>query len=304
MYRLGLDIGYSQTKIGTPEKLYKLPTAISYAIDSGINYGEDEIYEFEGKKYRVGDVAIDEAFTTTNYKFLHKYAPLILFHVLNKLGLIGQQGLTQPIELRTGLALTDWKHKEEFTQRLSNFTVNGINIKINNIAIIPQGAGVYYDYIHTKTGGNIPSPVSIIDIGYNTVNFLYFEDNMPIKSKCKGFSGHGVVSIIRPFTNWLETTYSDRFTEQEAIKILLKGKFIFNGEEQQEVTKMINELKSNFVDKLFNSILVSEKKLLGTSEKVVIAGGGAYFLKNVQFPPNVDFSLEPHELANVRGYIL
>jgi len=304
MYRLGLDIGYSQTKIGTPDKLYKLPTAISYAIDSGINYGEDEVYEFEGKKYRVGDVAIDEAFTTTNYKFLHKYAPLILFHVLNKLGLVNEQGLTQQIDLRTGLALTDWSHKEEFTQRLSNFTVNGINIKINNITIIPQGAGVYYDYIHTKTGGNIPSPVSVIDIGYNTINFLYFEDNLPIKSKCKAMPEHGVVSIIRPFVNWLEAKYSTKFTEQEAIKILLRNKFIFNGEEQPEVTKMINELKANFVDKLFNSILVSEKKLLGMSEKVVIAGGGTYFLKDVKFPPNVDFVLDPYELSNVRGYIL
>ena len=302
MFKLGLDIGYSQTKIGTMEKLYKLPTAISYAIDSGINYGEDEVYDFEGKKYRVGDVAIDEAFTTTNYKFLNKYAPLILFHALNKLNLINGNGLKEPIELRTGLALTDWKNKDDFIQRLSNFTVNGITIEIKNIVVIPQGAGVYYDYI--RKFNVIPSPVSIIDIGYNTINFLYFEDNLPIKNKCKAFTGHGVVSIIRPFSNWLEATYSDKFTEQEAIKILLKNKFIYNGEEQPEVTKMINELKSNFVVKLFNSILVSEKKLLGTSEKVVIAGGGTYFLNNVQFPPNVDFASEPFEMANVRGYML
>jgi len=49
MYRIALDIGYSQTKIGTFDQLYKLPTAVSYAIDSGIDYGEDEVYEFEGK---------------------------------------------------------------------------------------------------------------------------------------------------------------------------------------------------------------------------------------------------------------
>jgi hypothetical protein len=304
MYKIALDIGYSQTKIGTPEKLYKLPTAVSYAIDSGVDYGEDEVYEFEGKRYRVGDVAVDEAFTTTEYKFLYKYAPLILFHVINKLGLIQNGQLTTPIELRTGLALTDWKNKDEFLERLKNFTVNGINVNINDIKIIPQGAGVYYDYIHTKSQGEIPSSVSVIDIGYKTINFLYFEDNLPIKSKCKAFPGHGVVSIIRPFTNWLESQYSERFTEQEAIKILLKKKFIYGGEEQPQVIQMINELKSNFIDKLFNSILVSEKKLLGTSERVIIAGGGAYFLEDVQFPKNVDFVLKPYELSNVRGYLL
>jgi len=250
----------------------------------------------------VGDVAVDEAFTTTEYKFLYKYSPLILFHVLNKLGLIQNNQLIKQIELRTGLALTDWKNKDEFLQRLKSFNINGININIDDIKIIPQGAGVYYDYINSNQ--NVPGTVSVIDIGYKSINFLYFEDNLPIKNKCKAFPGHGVVSIIRPFTNWIESQYSERFTEQETIKILLKKKFTYGGEEQPQVLQMINELKSNFIDKLFNSILVSEKKLLGTSEKVIMAGGGAYFLNDVQFPKNVEFVKDPFELSNVRGYLL
>ena len=127
---------------------------------------------------------------------------------------------------------------------------------------------------------------------------------MPIRAKCKSFPNHGVVSIIRPLTNWLESTYSMKFSEQETIKILLNGKFIFNGEEQTEVAEMILNLKKNFVQKLFNSILVSEKKLLGTSEKVIIAGGGAYMLEDVAFPKNTDFVEKPYEFSNVRGYYL
>ena len=88
MHKIAIDIGYSSTKIIDPQgKLLKFPTAVSYAIDTGINYGEDEIYDFEGDKLRVGEVAVDEAFTTTEYKFLHKFAPLIIYHILNKLNL-------------------------------------------------------------------------------------------------------------------------------------------------------------------------------------------------------------------------
>ena len=302
MHKIAIDIGYSSTKIIDPQgKLLKFPTAVSYAIDTGINYGEDEIYDFEGDKLRVGEVAVDEAFTTTEYKFLHKFAPLIIYHILNKLNLLNN---VNQIEIRTGLALTDWNKKNEFLERISSVTVNGQTINFPNIRLIPQGAGVYYDYLFTKLNKQAPMSASVIDIGYNTINYLFFENNMPIRAKCKSFPNHGVVSIIRPLTNWLESTYSMKFSEQETIKILLNGKFIFNGEEQTAVAEMIHNLKKNFVQKLFNSILVSEKKLLGTSEKVIIAGGGAYMLEDVAFPKNTFFVEKPYEFSNVRGYYL
>jgi len=301
MARLGIDIGYSSTKIAFGDKLFKLPTAISFAVDLGLNYGEDEIYEFEGDKYRVGEVAIDESFTTTEYKFLYKFSPLIIYHVLNKLNLIQNGQVTQPIEIRTGLALTDWANKEAFIERIQNIVVNGSQIQVTPV-LIPQGAGVYYDYINQT--GMTPTSASVIDIGYNTINFLHFQNGAPIRAKCKSFPNHGVVSIIRPLTNWLESRYSMKFTEQESIKILLDGKFVFNGEEQEEVTNMVLDLKRNFVQKLFNSILVSEKKLLGLSEKVILAGGGSYFLKDVEFPKNTVLAGEPYEFSNVRGYVL
>ena len=303
IYRLGIDIGYSSTKISANGRLFKLPTAISFAIDSGISFGEDEYYIFEGKKYRVGDIAVDESMTTTDYQFIEKYAPLIIYHILNKLNLIKDGKLIQDIELRTGLALVDIQNKDRFIQRISTLNVNNHKIQIQNIKVTAQGAGVFYDYLSKNQ--EVPLTTSIIDIGYNTINYLYFEDKIPIKNKCKSFPGHGVVSIIRPFTNWLENTFQIQFTEQEAIKILMNKKFIFNGEDQDGVKKIINDLKMNFITKLFNSILTSEKKLLSTSEKVIFAGGGTYFLDDIAFKQkNIVFAEKPYEFANVRGYIL
>ena len=303
-YKIGIDIGYSSTKISANGKLFKLPTAISFAIDSGINFGEDEFYLFEGKKYRVGDIAVDESMTTTDYQFIEKYAPLIVYHVLNKLDFINENGkLIHDIEIRTGLALVDIHNKDRFIQRLKNINVNNHKLIISNIKVTAQGAGVFYDYLNKNP--EVPLTSSVIDIGYNTINYLYFEDNVPIKNKCKSFPGHGVVSIIRPFTNWLENTFQIQFTEQEAIKILMNKKFIFNGEDQSGVKKIIDDLKMNFITKLFNSILTSEKKLLSTSEKVIFAGGGTYFLDDIAFKQkNIVFAEKPYEFSNVRGYIL
>ena len=302
MKKVGLDIGYSQTKIFFDGKLFKLPTAISYAIDSGINFGNDEVYEYNGKMYRVGEIAIDESFTTTEYRFLKEFGPLILYHVLHKLNLLTDGKLNQPIELRTGLSLSDWEYSEEFKNSLTTFIVNDKEININPIHIIPQGAGVHYDWCDKNK--EVPVSDVVVDIGYNTINYLVFDNGTPLKAKCRSFPGHGAVGIIRPFTNWLEATYKMHFTEQEALKILMNNKFIYQGEEQPDVINMIKELKSNFITKLFNSILVSEKKTLSTSEKVIIAGGGAYFLEGVSLPKNATFPEKPFEFSNVRGYII
>lgn len=296
---IGIDIGYSSTKIIYNNQLYKIPTAISFAIDSGITFGQDDFYNFEGRKYYVGEMASsDEAFVTTDYSFLYKYAPLIIFHILKKLNVDYHN-----LEIRTGLALADWQNKDEFIKRISVIKVNSEEIKVA-CNLIPQGAGAVTAYINFYLKNEYPSSLMCIDIGYNTINLLSYEKNIPIKARCKSFPGHGVSSIMRSFTAFMEQKFNIPFSEAEAIKIFMNNEFTYNGEKRIEVTEMIAELKLNFIDKLINSILKSEKKYLGMSEIVLFVGGGAYFLKDIPLPPNVKFPENNYEFYNVMGYIL
>lgn len=272
MQKIAIDIGYSFTKIYYEGKLYKIPSAISYAVDSGINFGSEDVYLFEGQRLYVGEMASnDESFTTTDYNFLYKYAPLIIFHIMKKLNV----DLTQEIEVRTGLALSDWAKKEDFAQRISIIKLNENDSARIKPILIPQGAGSVVAFVNTELDGKYPDSMMAIDIGYNTINLLAYEGSTPIKNRCKPFPGHGVSSIIRPFTNFMETKFNIPFSEAEAIKIFMKNEFIYNGETRPEVPEMIAELKQNFIQKLINSILVSEKKYLGLSNVVLFSGGGA-----------------------------
>jgi plasmid segregation protein ParM len=301
MQKIAIDIGYSFTKIYHEGKLYKIPSAISYAVDSGINFGSEDVYLFEGQRLYVGEMASnDESFTTTDYNFLYKYAPLIIFHILKKLNL----DLTQEIEVRTGLALSDWSKKEDFAQRISIIKLNENDSARIKPILIPQGAGSVVAYVNTELEGKYPDSMIAIDIGYNTINLLAYEGSTPIKNRCKPFPGHGVSSIIRPFTNFMETKFNIPFSEAEAIKIFMKNEFIYNGETKSEVPEMIAELKQNFIQKLINSILVSEKKYLGLSNVVLFSGGGAYYLKDIPMPPNVKFPTSNYEFQNVIGYAI
>jgi NADH:ubiquinone oxidoreductase subunit C len=49
MLELAIDVGYSSTKVKFQGKLYKFPSAISFATDLGIDYGEElgVIYHLE-----------------------------------------------------------------------------------------------------------------------------------------------------------------------------------------------------------------------------------------------------------------
>ena len=94
------------------------------------------------------------------------------------------------------------------------------------------------------------------------------------------------------------------FSEQEALKIFMSGTLTIGGAVQENIPAKIAELKNKFVQKLMKSVLVSEKKILMMSEKVLIAGGGAYFVRDVPLPDNTVWNHAPYEFANVKGYML
>ena len=298
---IAIDLGYSSSKVAYKEKIAKFPTAISFATDVGTSYGEENIYDFEGDKYHVGKEAADsEAFTTSEYKFLLKFAPLLIFHILSK---FEQADLDEPIIVKTGLAIVDWNKKDEFIERISNIEVNGKNIEIIP-QLIPQGAGCAVDWTYYNNDGEYPDKLTVVDIGYNTINLVNFENGKPVRKNMKSYPGHGVSSIIKPFTSFMENKFAVTFSEQEAIGVFVKGEFKYNGEPQHEVAEKIVELKSQFVKKMFQSVLVNDKKLLAMSDVVLIAGGGAYLLQDIPFPPNVRFVDAPFEFSNVRGYLI
>lgn len=301
MEEIGIDIGYSSCKVSFRDKVAKFPTAISFATDIGFQYGEENVYEFEGERYYVGKEAADaEAFATSDYSFLSKFAPLLIYHILSK---FEQTEITEPIVVKTGLAIVDWPKKDEFAERISEFTVNGQTIKVQPV-LIPQGAGCAGDWVYYNNDGEYPDRLTVIDIGYNTINLISFVNGKPVRKDMKSYPGHGVSSIIKPFTGFMENKFAVTFSEQEAIAIFVKGEFKYNGEVQEDVSAKIHELKGQFVKKLFQSVLRNDRKIMSLSDVALIAGGGAYLLQDVPFPDNTHFVDAPFEFSNVRGYML
>jgi len=297
---ISIDIGYGDVKVDWMDKIIKFPTAISFYTNNGITYGDSQVYDFEGEKYLVGsETTGSETFSTTDYKFLSKFAPLIIYHILKKFEIAGKD---IPVRLNTGLALVDWDKKEEFVKRISKFKINDETIT-TDVKIVPQGVGIFMN--NAKKDADIREQnATIIDIGNNTINLISMKKGKFQPHLSKSYPGHGVSSIIKPFRSYLENKFKMPFSEQEASEIASDERFTFNGEVQEEVTDFIKDEKRKFVLKLFNSVLVDDKKVIGMSETVILSGGGSYLLQKAKLPKNFRVDSAPMEFSNVKGYSL
>lgn len=295
---IALDIGYGDVKCSVENKLFKFDSAVCYAKNAFTEVGSNNTYEFEGKKYLVGADAVSEAFTTRDYKFLEKYAPLLIYKAIELAGV----SIDEEINLITGLSLIDWKNrKEQFANRISKFYINQKEININ-VTLVPQGTGIYNMYL-AKYPEAKEQNILIDDIGYNTHDRLYYERGTPNPGESYATST-GFNKIATEIQTIISSEYGLDFPEQE-IKRIIKDKKLRIGGQVKDLTQIINEETEKYFEFYMNEARSKKKALMMRADRIVIAGGTAYYLESQEFPENVTFLHgEQYEYLNVQGYSL
>jgi hypothetical protein len=114
MIKVAIDIGYGHTKVKTEDKELKFPTAVKTLKTQMIE--NNDYYLFEGKKYSVGEDALRGAISTRDYSFIYRYAPIIIHHALELLGVDPKE----KIQISTGLSLYDMEKAAEFDSASAN----------------------------------------------------------------------------------------------------------------------------------------------------------------------------------------
>jgi len=306
MREITIDIGYSFTKVHYEDEsgkdhYVKFNTAIARANKLGIDFGSENVYEYKGERYYCGKEALgDHCISSDGYEFIRDYSPIIIYHILKEFHNVD---IPMPITVNTGLSLKDWKHKDEFIEVISEFTVNDTSIKLD-VSLTPQGDAVYWDWVENQNNGKHPHKVAVIDIGHNTVNFLYYTNGEAVKRYCKSYPSQGLTSITKPFKDSMEAKYGLNFSEQELLHDFAHETFTYQGKEVKEVIDEIIALKEGYMRDLPKVILQENSKLLSFADKVVMGGGGMYLFEDVDFPPNTVIISKPYEFSNVRGYRL
>lgn len=297
MQRIAIDIGYGDTKacvlVDGNLEVFKFPSAVAKVKESQNDFGDDNIpdsYLFNGKRYFVGEKAQYDAMSTRGYGFLSNYGTLIAYHAIIKAGL----DINEPIELITGLSIMNWDDADNFLELMQTIKVDDIILK-PSVHLMPQGRGVLNDYEGDKSG-----MVCVVDIGYNTFDFLVFEDGLPRKDISYAVP-IGANRIITDLQAKVQRAFNTTISEQTAKKVFVE-KSVRNFGDIVDFSDEIQELKEEYCAFIMDELRIKSINVLRQSTAVILSGGGAYFLEGTELPTNTVFSQIPYEFGNVRGY--
>jgi len=298
---LATDIGYGDVKFAYMKegKLVrkKFPTAVA-RVTGRDSFGEGfmgtsaSTIEYMKKHYMVGEEALnypERLIPTRTPDFNITYSPLILYFIFKRENV-------RPEAISISLSIAEFKSKKEEIKKVcSKFFVNGEYFE-QEVVVFPQGIGIW------KKAGS-PQNAIIIDIGHNTVDVLAIKNGKPDRELSFGIDNMGTSMIATEIRNYIMKRFNELITEHEAKEILAKGKFMLYRKEIP-LEEIIEELKKEYSDQVFNSILqhTGLREFFKRAEKVILAGGGAYFFsKEVQEKYGIEIPESP-EFANTEGF--
>lgn len=302
--KIAIDVGYGDVKVKAGDKLFKFTNAISFVGNSTVNYESSlNVYKFNGEEYLVGDEALPrKPFITRDFGYLLEFAPLLVYKALKMAGATS----SDDIQLITGLSLKDWDKKMEFGKTLTSIFVNDelFKIKPSQIKLVPQGKGVYLDYKSTHPLTDDEDYVAVVDIGFNTFDFLVFKNGSTVK-EYNYANTNGVNAIVNEIGKVLNRDYPVHFSEQE-IKDFIKTKNIRLGSQVHDISAVVQKEVNRYCKLANNEIQSKNPELLHRVFKIIISGGGAHILEanNIKMFDHQDYCSTPHEFANVRGYFM
>lgn len=309
---LGLDVGYGDVKAVYQHegvlKMVKFPTAIAYAErgESALSaFSENEEYEYRGRRYLVGKRALFGAFATRSFEFMKRYLPLFVFKTVKDIHR-RTSGVVTDVALGLPLSYYTDENLKELVPLLERIDVD-CTVLESKAKFYPQGLGVLADYRLSDDGAvnrQTDQDMLIIDIGFSTVDVIAVERGRIVRDESDTLERHGVSKISLALAREIKSRMQIELSEQESKDVLRRGKIRVYGAET-DLSELIRESAEKYMDWLIQEIRSRWTARIQRVEKLIIAGGGAYYLKDhvpEDYRPLIHVPDCP-EYANARGFL-
>ena len=112
-------------------------------------------------------------------------------------------------------------------------------------------------------------------------------------------------TLTQEIQKYISREYHIHLSEQECKNVLL-AKTLRIGSKHHDLTSLINNEIKKYSKLLQNEIIAKNSELINKVFNVIISGGGAYLLNEIdaQMFDHQIYSKSPYEFANVRGYYM
>ncbi len=273
---LGLDPGFGDIKYSYRNENGEI---INKKFSSVVAKASDKAVDMpllEGERYYIGRTALlrssSDVIDLFDYEKLEKVMPLFLYEVLNKLNL-----KPEDIDvIGTGLSFAHIEHSGSFKKRLSRFKINGqIYDFKDKIALLPQGVGAKYAIEYFLE--NVPDVYMIVDIGTSTIDTVDVIEGVVRPENIHGFKDEGVIRILRNIQHIIGKNFSEQISLKEAKEVLETGNYFLEGEDH-DLTKEIEELKTNYTKITLSTLKERFSREFKKYRKIYFVGGGAYYI--------------------------
>lgn len=302
-----VDIGYGHVKWcyeSTDGKVIhgKFPNAV-YRITKKSDINEETLISYNGDQFLVGNEAL--SYVTTSSRTFEQMCDntyLLLYYAIQDACLEVKDIET----VVTGISLVNGRENSNRGKQiykdllLKGDTVNGEEMKFQNIVLATQGQGIYWEHMKNNM---VDDNVIVVDIGMSTLDYLVYIENKASAEKSDA-NKLGVNRMTTALGGYLSKKYNmDMPSEQIVNKYLLKKSIKYKGV-VEDLTPVIDKIAHDYIKEVITELRTKiGDTVFNEADGIVFAGGGAYYLPDEMPEPHFSRIGDPYEFSNTRGYL-
>ena len=284
---LGIDIGYSHVKcsFGSPDSepsTFKFSSTVG-RTQRNQHIKDSNVYDYNEQSFYVGETALhlpsDNIINITEYKNLEYYAPLFVAHAIKICG-------GMPDIIVTGLSKAQINNSGYFKEAISEFVVNNIRYKFDNVFVIPQGAGCKVcsdkyglEYSDQKSEFSNCANYIGVDGGFNTLDLYVVINGKVSASVFEGIENEGVMKIASKVAKLVQEKHNRNITLHEARDILDTGSYKLRSD-VYDYSEELKAIKKEYILDMFNLIEQKYGKIIDKCECIYFSGGASRLFKS------------------------
>lgn len=183
--------------------------------------------------------------------------------------------------------------------------------KINNVQVISQGEGAFYDFILNENGEIIPDraeivagSVMVVDVGYRTTDIVTMDNGRYVEPLSDQFN-KGVNSIHQEILRLIMEKHGIKKELRDLDQIARDG-FFYHNTKQYNIENIIEQAAKPFAEDIVESLHTTSNDQLGGVNHIIFTGGGSeiiytYIIDLLNGIVNTSI-MDDSEFCNATGY--
>jgi len=301
---LYIDLAYSALKCKTINSEFSFPNEIRIAADPGsLVIDGVPVYDFEGHKLVIGETVNGKTLHKRSFDFLLQYAPVLVAHAI-RLSNVYPGSITA---LKIGIPFGNCKNgdKARLIERLSRFVVDGREYRYE-VDCLPQGVGVFLEYLYEEKPEDKNESGYVLDFGYNTVLLVKYENLKARHAGSEQMDQYGISLVVDRISKDLREKFRLNLPLIEVNKIF-RNRYLDDCGKRHDISDLCDKAVREYLDQILFELMDKNEDKFRRVNKIIIGGGGAYYITKASIPEMfrdmVHIMPNQPEFANVRGFM-